>query len=366
MKYLAGRSSVLALLLSMVGCSGVEGQETPDAPPPAPPAYLGVWHATGGDLFGEGSGKVQYLEFTAEGTGAMRTSFEPYNVLGCGLELFHVDLGGLVTIDLGLGGTRLLRYDNPDADHLELSDQLGRKLTFERVAAVPESAKCKSITPVSTTTDIRPSVTYWSGLAYQSATSLWYVGDNNTMYSVNPATGVVTTANANTAGNRYIQAFDGPNYWAHCACGNNESMQLLAPGGAAALETLNTTTLGAQVSIQAVAVDGATLWIGGYSYQTQTYRILKVGGAANARTLSDAFDFAGVDGIASLNSKLWMISQSSLGSTLIEVDPVAKKATSTYSLPKTVQWSDLSAGGGSLWIFGTEPDGDGQLLRISP
>jgi hypothetical protein len=360
----SGRGARLALLLSIVGCSGVAAQQPPDAAPAGPPPYVGVWRAVGGELFGGGSGsaQVQYLELTVEGTGAMRTAYEPYGILGCGLELFHVDLGGLVTIDFGQGGTRLLRYETPDANNLVLSDQLGRELTFERVAEVPESSKCRTVTPVSTTTDIRPSAGYWSGLAYQSASSIWYTNDNGTMQSVNPSTGVVTAPNANTSGYDYIQTFDGANYWAHCACGGNETMQLLAPGGAAPVETLNTTTLGAEINIYGVASEGSTLWVSGYSYDTSSFRILKVTGATNARTLADSFEFAQVNGIAALNGKLWMIANA----TLVEVDPVAKKATATYTLPTTAEWSDLSAGGGSLWIFGSEPDGDGQLLRINP
>jgi len=362
-----GRYLLLGGLAIVTGCNGVDPAPATDAQVAGPPPYTGIWHATGGDLFGTGSGQVQYIELGEDGLGAIRTIYEPYGVLGCGLELFHVDIGGgLVSMDLGVGGARLLRYATPDADHLVLSDQTNRMLEFERVTEVPASVKCKDVTVAGTTTDVRPRAGYWSGLAFQSSSALWYADDSGVIHSVNPATGVVSAANANTGGYDWIQTFEGANYWAHCACGGNETMQFLAPGGNAAVETLSTTTLGEELNVYGAASDGGTLWVVGYSYDSSSYRILKVMGATNARTLADSFDFAGLDGIAALNGKLWGLAQTGLGLVLVEIDTTTKKAASTYKLPPNIQWNALSAGSGSIWVFGTEPDGDGQLLRVTP
>lgn len=361
-----GRCLLLGGLAIITGCSDVDPAPGVDAPVSGPPPYTGIWHATGGDLFGTGTGQVRYIELGEDGLGAIRTSYEPFGVLGCGLELFHVDIGGgLVSMDLGVGGARLFRYDNPDADHLVLSDQTNRTLMFERVAEVPAAAKCKEVTPAATTTDIRPTAGYWSGLAFQSSSSLWYADDSGAAHSVNPATGVVTAANA-IGSNEWIQTFEGTNYWAHCACGNNSDMALYTPGNGTAVDTLNTGTLGAQVSIYGVTADATALWVAGYSYDSSSYRILKITGAVGARTLADSFDFAQLDGIAAHNGKLWGLSQTGLGTVLVEIDIVTKKAAATYKLPTDIQWGGISAGSGSLWVFGNEPDGDGQLVRITP
>jgi hypothetical protein len=365
-----GRSLLLGVVAFAAGCSDDGGSTLADAPPPAPAAYLGIWHATGGDLLGANAGQVQYLELAVDGTGALRTNFQPYNILGCGLDVLHVDLGGaLVSIDLGTGGSHLFRYATPDADHLVLSDQLDHTLSFERVAGVPEEAKCRELAPSDTTTDIRPTIGYWSGLAYRSSTSLWYADDANGVYAVDPASGAVTPAPA-SLGTQFVQVqtFEGANYWALCACGNNDSMELRAPndGDVAAVDTLSTTALGDQLSIDGAASDGTTLWVHGYSYAGGAYRFLKVTGAVGARTLADSFEFASLDSITALDGKLWGISGTPLGVVLIDIDTTTKKATATYALPAGVQWAALSAGSGSLWVFGTEPDGDGQLLRITP
>jgi hypothetical protein len=364
-----GRSLSLGVVAFAAGCSDDGGSTLADAPPPAPAAYLGIWHATGGDLLGANAGQVEYLELADDGTGALRTNFQPYNILGCGLDVLHVDLGdGLISVDLGSGGSHLFRYATPDADHLVLSDQLERTLSFERVGEVPADAKCRELAPSDTTTDIRPTLGYWSGLAYQSSTSLWYADEANNVYAVNPSSGAVTPAPANLATQFVqVQTFEGANYWAHCACGNNDSMELWSPnGGTTAVDTLNTTTLGAQVSIDGAASDGTTLWVHGYSYDSASYRFLKVTGGIGARTLADSFEFAPVDSLATLDGKLWGLLATPLGIVLIDIDVTTKKATATYALPAGVQWAALSAGSGSLWVFGTEPDGDGQLLRITP
>jgi hypothetical protein len=326
-----------------------------------------VWHATGGDAFGAGSSTVQYIELGEDGSGALRTSYEPYGVLGCGLDIFHVDLGGgLLSIDLGTGGAGLYRYENPDPDHLVITNKQDAATSFERVTEVPESAKCRTPSSASATTDIRPKAGYWSGLAFQSSSSLWYTDDDtNAIHSVNPTNGVVTPANANTNGSsRQIQAFDGANYWAHCACGSVDSMQLLAPGGTTVTETLDTSALGNAVTIYGVAPSAEALWVAGSS--SNSFRVLKITGSIGARVIADSFDFSSLDGIAALDGKLWGLSQTGGSAVLIQIDLVTKKAAATYKLPSSANWGAISAGSGSLWLMGTEEDGDGQLLRVAP
>jgi len=358
------RTLLLQLVVLATACDGVP--DTPDAAPQGPAAYTGVWHATGGDGFGSSSSTVQYIELTQDGTGALRTSYEPYGVLGCGLDIFHVDLGGgLLSMDLG-GGAGLYRYDNPDPDHLVITTKQDATISFERVTDVPASAKCRDLASTTATTDIRPKAGYWSGLAFQSSSAIWYTDDDsNAIHSVNPTTGVVTPANANTNGSsRQIQAFEGANYWAHCACGSVNSMQLLAPGGSTVTETLDTSLLGNSLTIYGVAPASDALWVAGNG--NNSFRILKITGASGARVVADSFDFASLDGIAAIDGKLWGLSRTDVGTVLVEIDLVTKKAAATYKLPPSANWDAITAGSGSLWLFGAEPDGDGQLLRVTP
>jgi hypothetical protein len=325
-----------------------------------------VWHATGGNLFGPNFGAVQYLELGEDGTGALRTRYEPYGVLGCGLDIFHVDLGGgLFSMDFG-PGARVLRYENPDADHLTLVDQQDHQLMFERVAEVPAAAKCLELSSTTATTDVRPTAGYWSGLAFQSSSSIWYTDDDGAIHSVNPTSGVVTPANVNSGANsyRYVQAFEGANYWSYCACGANQDMELFAPGGTTVTETLDTETLGDQVSIYGVASDTDKLWVAGFN--GNGFRILQITGSTGSRTVADSFEFAPLDGIAALDGKLWGLARTDLGSVLVQIDTTTKKAVATYRLPPSIEWGAVTGGSGSLWVSGTEPDGDGQLLRVSP
>src|SRR5690606_38493142 len=149
------------------------------------------------------SGAIAYLELAEDGSGALRTSFA-YGVLGCGVDVLHADFGaGLFSMDQGFGAG-LFRYSHPDPDHLVITNKANAMISFERVTEVPETAKCSELSSVDTATDIRPAAGYWSGLAYQSSSALWYADNDGILHSVNPATSVVTPANGNTNGsNRY-------------------------------------------------------------------------------------------------------------------------------------------------------------------
>lgn len=352
----------LATCVLAAGCGEVV--VPPDAPPPPPPAYLGVWQVSGGDLWDKGYGTPRFVEFATDGSGSLYSRYEPSGVLGCGLQLLHSELlDGLIAMDLG--SQRLFQYDAPDANTLVMTDQGGRSLMLTRTTEVPAAAKCGEVQVAQTVSDININVHGFSGLGVQSPTSFWVSTDSYQIASINPTTGTVAAAPTPSSQFIHVQTFDGPNYWAHCGCGGSQEIEKRAPDTSnTALETIDTMTLGQQLSVRAAAVDGTTLYIGGNARDGSGYRILKLTASAGTHTLSDSFAFSNLRSLAALDGKLWALSQSGINTSLVRIDTTTKLAAATYVLPTGVQWQAMAGTSGNLWLLGQESDGDARLVRF--
>ncbi|MFO1464073.1 MAG: thrombospondin type 3 repeat-containing protein [bacterium] len=145
---------------------------------------VGIWQFQSGPIFAVQPGvQPQFLVLNADGTGTLFIQHTPTGVLSCGDLLFANVNGSSLFLDTssisseGEGGNnppfQLLRFNRPDANTLELTDNEGGTSTFTRQTAVPDTLQCKSFTPVHTFSDLSVAPDFFSGLAFDGA-SLWY------------------------------------------------------------------------------------------------------------------------------------------------------------------------------------------------
>ena len=358
------RTSVIFSLLALAGCGEVAS--APDAPPEPPPPYLGVWQVTSGDLWNTNYGTPRFMEFDADGGGALRTRFEPAGVLGCGLEFLHAQpMDGVILVDIQ--GQRLYHYELPDDNTLVLTDQGGHALTLTRTAEIPAGAKCSEPQIAQTVSDIHLQLGSFSGLGIRSASEFWVANSASQFIVIDPSTGAATPAPTPSGGYEWIQAFEGANFWAHCGCGGSPEVALrTADAAGTQVDLVDTTAFGsAEISIRTAAVDGTTLWLGGFARDDSGYRLLKVTRTGpTTHELADNISLSNLQSIAMLDGALWAIARGT-GYVLVRIDLTTMLATKTYALPADYQWRAMAANGGSLWIAGREPDGDMRLIRVT-
>jgi hypothetical protein len=356
------RIPLLLGLLAVAGCGEVE--VLPDAPPEAPPAYLGVWQVTSGDLWQGSYGVPRFLELDADGGGALRTRFEPSGVLGCGLNLLHAPVVD-GTFFLDINGQRLFQYEVPDANTLVIRDHSGGSLMLERTAEVPASAKCSELEIAQQVHDVHVQLGSFTGLGIKSSSQLWVTNSSGALISIDPSTGTATPAPTPAGGYEHIQAFEGSNFWAHCGCGGSSDIALRTSDAMGTqVDLVDTESFAATISIRAAAVDGTTLWLGGSD--GSGYRLLKFTRTSpTVHALSENVAFSNLQSIAAINGKLWAI-VGGTSAVLVSIDPTTMSATATYALPADVSWKAIGGANGSLWLVGTESDGDVGLIRVTP
>ncbi|MDX2006068.1 MAG: hypothetical protein SFU83_12380 [Meiothermus sp.] len=359
---------ISGLLGLLVGCSG-------GGSGPSLPNLAGVWAPqSGGEFLGGLSGaSLRFLQLNPDGTGQVYATQAESNVLACTAVVYAVASQNVVSIStvangVSYEGVELYTFQRGDTS-LTISNKEGVSQTFNKAGAVAANSQCETANVTARLQNIPISNNSWSNLL-NDGTNLKLVNDSRNLYTINPITGVLSAPQSIPGPTyAYFVTMQGINdYWGTCACGNVEDIKRHGPPPTFTETTsINTRTdLSNQISVNSGAFDGTSLWLAGYSRSTNGYRLLQVNPATKA--LVSYFDFkTQLRHIAFVSGQLWGLA-SLLGSKLVQIDPVSRRATRTITLPTLSSGSyyGLTSMGGKLYVLIRNDDNSSSILVVQP
>ena len=331
----------------------------------------GIWQRASGTLFAaQTTSQPESLVLNEDGTGSLNLRQPDSGVLTCG-DLLHTrgDVALLLDLSRLRFDSRIVLFGQPDASTLQLRDVAGDTATFTRATAV--GAQCGTFTVNARFDGLPVEPDSRSGLAFDG-TSLWYEEDNTGLvFPVNPATGVLgLPVDLGVASQfTHVHAMQGTDFWVHCGCGNNQSIQRRTAAGAV-VDTVNTEVdLSEFVAVDAVAFDaaGGVLYVHGFSFDLGVSRLLRVNSNAEPDVLLGAVDFpASLISMTFDGASLWAILGFPPQQVIARIDVNTARATATFAAPDaTVEWQGIAAVGSELFLVGRK-DRAGVLIGVTP
>jgi hypothetical protein len=330
----------------------------------------GAWQLTSGDVLSSlvDFPPLTYLLFNADGTGEVYTKDSATGTLSS-RSLTFSQSGKSLTVDIG-GEVAVVSFSLPNATSLQLTDDTGAQSLFKQVAAVPPEAQCKSF-QVGSRFDLSvlPVTGYTSGLGFDG-TMLWFSQANtDSVYPVNPTTGVLgtpVTLSASQFDN--LQTMQGADFWLLCDCGNDSTTNRRTNMDVS-VSTVDTNTFADPVSIEAMAYDNGNnvLWLDGSRLLDRQGWLLEVNSNATPPTLlqNAAFDVS-LRSLTWDGTHLWALTYTRSG-VIIEVDVTTFQAVATYNSPDlTVEWAGIASVGPDLFLTGVTADNKGVLQKVTP
>lgn len=329
----------VGLLLALIAC----GSPAPIPPAPDEPDFSGNWRAvSGAEVFGTAF-PATYLQLpeAVGGHGRLLGAHASTGILSClGLSYAAVNDGAMVySLEGGFGmvlaASELLLVEQPDDDTLVLTTPTAHSQTFERVATIPSSAFCELGETAVSVADL--GLSYYSSADLESdGVSLWAVdGDDELLYEIDAATGVVG-AGIDVGGFSqfsYPLAVQDGDFWLHCHCGGNQSVERRSVAGILIDEVDTDLDLGQRMGIDTGALDGdGLLWLHGY-ISGEGFRLYGVDTSVDPPVLLHDLPFdVMLSGMTFADGALWALTADS-GQSVIRIDPSSGLVTRTIKLP---------------------------------
>jgi len=366
---------VLTAMLVGLSCGGDGGPVETDGAS----ALSGIWEPTEGDLFAFASGfDFRFLELNDDSTGTAFLEHSKTRSLFC-LALIYGRLSDqTLSIDLEAFATvsgilpRNFRYEVDDAS-LTLNDAAGRSQDFEKIESMPEASRCSSFSEVTAYSGLDANPLSRTGLVYDG-TLLWFGGQgfiNELLYSFDPSTGALSPSSA-TRPSSYaeVQAYENFHFWIPATTASTVASR--RDTNDVEDDTIDTELdLMHKLFIDAMAWDGAHLWLAGQSDANRRRDVIQVDTAAKSILSTNRFDLE-------LNALTWdgqyfwaIIAQSA--SPIVKIDPSTFEAIATYEIsgvdPFFHDYLGIAAVGEDLYVLVREWVSDpttAMIIRATP
>lgn len=341
------------------------------------PAISGIWQvqASNGEILrGLGVSQLKYLKLNANGTGEAYAVESSTNVLTCAPLLYAVLNANTISISsdlvgVSIGSAELFNLEKLGDTSIRLTSAKGATQTFSQVSTVPPTSLCETANVTARLENIAVEPGSFSNLV-TDGTNLRIADQDRKVQIINPTTGAIL-GNEDISSSSYddvITMQGATDYWAHCGCGNSEDVARFK-AGTAPTDIINTRTdLSNEIGVRAGAFDGTNLWLGGYSYSAQIFRVLRINATAEPDVVLSSFDFKiGLEAIAFNDPDLWGL-VGSQSAVLVKIDPSTAKATRTIKLPEVSNgyYRGLTALGGKLYAMIALDNGKITIYAVQP
>lgn len=362
------RLLLVGLLMVLAACST-------SSPSATLPSVVGTWSAqSGGEVLGglSTSGvSLKFLDLAADGTGKVYGTQTDSNVLVCVPVVYAVVSQNVLSLATTANGVsefsvELYPFQRGDTS-LSIRSKDGVSQTLTKASAVAASSQCETGNVTSKLENLAITSNSWGNLI-NDGTNLKLVDRNNVLNTINPVTGALSSPQPVPGGFSYFVTTQGTDYWGTCACGNVNDIKRHGPAPTFTQSTtINTNTdLANEITIYTGGFDGTSLWLGGSSRASGSFRFLQVNPVS--KTLLSSFDFkTSLRHVAFSGSQLWGL-VNLLGSKLVLIDTVTHKAVRTLNLPapSTGSYYGLTAMGGKLYVLQQNGNSTSSIVVVQP
>jgi hypothetical protein len=327
----------------------------------AEPSLACTWEVESGVLFPSfflGPDDTEYVELVPSAAAPEAGAGEYFVTKASGLldcvPLTYSEHGGdAVTFSVtSIQGFGLRVLEHQGEDLVVVTDALGRTADLRRIDDIPSGARCREAA-VAAQVPLPSQAQSFSGLAHDG-TLLWHEsGDSNwTPFDPSSRSFGVPRPIPPTAGQfRHIHAHQDGGFWTHCGCGGSSDARLVDAETGDTLAAVDTTDLATTISVRGIATDGATLFLGGSSFQDNRAHLLEVDPATPALLADTPLDFP-ISGLAIRDGEVWALT-SGIGRSVTRIDRESGGVLETIGIPTEADIRGFAWIGDTLYGIGS-------------
>ncbi len=248
---------------------------------------------------------------------------------------------------------------------LGLADEEGQVALFSRQTEPPAEVSCGGLEVIDQF-DGLPEPQFFSDLVLFNGDLVFNSGAAGQIESFGPGTGTLGTPLGPTS-NRLVQTSQDGFLWTHCGCGGSRDAfkrTLLVLGDTVSSED----EMGGPITFRAMAYDSINdrLWLHGRPFDDEFGRFFVVNTNGEPDVVEQEISFnRDLRALAFDGADLWGV-VTIASQSVVRIEPSTGKVLETFEVPdEDTSWSGLVFDDDFMYLLGTDPAGDGVILRVT-
>jgi hypothetical protein len=247
---------------------------------------------------------------------------------------------------------------------LGIADEEGRIALFSSQVALPDDVTCDEFT-VSAQYEV-PAPQFFSDLVHYNDDLIFNGGSTGQIETFSLISQTLGPPLGPT-NSRLVQTAQDEFFWSHCGCGGSRDAFKNTLDDV--VDTISSEDeMGGPITFRGMAYQPTTdrLWLYGRPFDTQFGQFFVMDTSGEPDIVEDQISFnRDIRALAFDGTDLWAVVTVAT-QTVVRIDPSSGAVLQSYEIPDVdVSWAGLEVVGGTIYMLGTDLEGNGVLYRLN-